>query len=141
MGTPYAALCSGPVTHSPSVRSVISLSAPFLWPNCAPGFDNPHVTTLLPDQTVHVHDIESQEIAQVVPPPPPPSLNVTSPSAILGAERRTLATSPSGFLVPLQQRPEKLVLKKVNLLSRDAKPGGREEGVTDEEEEVEPYDL
>ena len=52
-----------------------------------------------------------------------------------------MATSPSGFLVPLQQRPEKLVLKKVNLLSRNAKPGGREEGVTDDEEVVEPYDL
>ena len=102
-----------------------------------------------------MHDIESQELAQVIPPPPPPSLNVTSPSALLSAERRALATSSSGFLVPLQQRPEKLMLKKVNLLSRTEKPGGREvvpaDGqeqpeVTEETDEteaevVEPYDL
>jgi len=108
--------------------------------------DYPYVTTLLPDQAVQVHDIESQEIAQVLPPPPPPSLNVASPSASLGVERRALATSPSGFLVPLQQRPEKLMLKKVNLLSRNAKPGGREEEQLEvtgdtEDEVVEPYDL
>ncbi|KAH9057206.1 hypothetical protein EDB87DRAFT_1578953 [Lactarius vividus] len=97
------------------------------------GFEYPHVTALLPDQTIQIHDIESQEIVQVLPPPPPPSLNETSPSASLGAERRALATSSNGFLVPLQQRPERLVLKKVNLLSRNAKPGGREVVPTDME--------
>ena len=128
-----------------------------MWPDCAaPGLDYPYVTALLPDQTIQVHDIESQEVAQVLPPPPPPSLNAASPSALLSAERRALATSSSGFLVPLQQRPEKLMLKKINLLNRIAKPGGREvvpaDGqerpeVTGEEtdeteaEVVEPYDL
>jgi hypothetical protein len=34
--------------------------------------------------------------------------------------------SSNGFLVPSQQQSEKLTLKKVNLLSRNAKPGGRE---------------
>ncbi|KAH9074328.1 hypothetical protein EDB83DRAFT_2312651 [Lactarius deliciosus] len=96
-------------------------------------FEHPHVTALLPDQTIQVHDIESQEIAQVLPPPPLPSLNEASPSALLGAERRALATSSNGFLVPLQQRPERLMLKKVNLLSRNAKPGGREVVPTDAE--------
>ncbi|KAH9003555.1 hypothetical protein EDB86DRAFT_2893203 [Lactarius hatsudake] len=96
-------------------------------------FEYPHVTALLPDQTIQVHDIESQEIAQVLPPPPLPSLNEASPSVLLGAERRALATSSNGFLVPLQQRPERLVLKKVNLLSRNAKPGGREVVPTDAE--------
>ncbi|KAN0136306.1 hypothetical protein V8E53_005911 [Lactarius tabidus] len=106
--------------------------------------DYPHVTALLPDQTIQVHDIESQEIAQVLPPPPPPSLNATSPAALLSAERRALATSSSGFFVPLQQQPEKLMLKKVNLLNRNAKPGGREvvpTEDTEETEEVEVYDL
>ncbi|KAH9018541.1 hypothetical protein EDB85DRAFT_2154432 [Lactarius pseudohatsudake] len=75
------------------------------WPNhpLSICFEYPHVTALLPDQTIQVHDIESQEIAQVLPPPPLPSLNEASPS-----------------------RPERLMLKKVNLLSRNAKPGGRE---------------
>jgi len=108
--------------------------------------DYPYVTALLPDQSIQVHDIESQELSQVLPPPPPPSLNATSPSALLSAERRALATSSTGFLVPLQHRPEKLVLKKINLLSRTAKPGGREvvpaEVTEDAEDEgVEPYDL
>ncbi|KAI9438733.1 hypothetical protein H4582DRAFT_2057353 [Lactarius indigo] len=105
------------------------------WPNhpLSVCFEYPHVTALLPDQTIQVHDIESQEIAQVLPPPPLPSLNEVSPSVLLGAERRALATSSNGFLVPLQQRPERLVLKKVNLLSRNAKPGGREVVPTDPE--------
>jgi len=46
--------------------------------------------------------------------------------ALLGAERRALAMSPNGFFVPSQRQSEKLTLKKVNLLSRNAKPGGRE---------------
>lgn len=102
-----------------------------LWPNCFIGLDHPYVTALLPDQTIQVHDIQSQEIAQVLPPPPLPSLNDASPFALLGAERRALSTSSNGFLVPLQQRPEMLMLKKVNLLSRNAKPGGREAVPTD----------
>ena len=46
--------------------------------------------------------------------------------ALLGAERRALTMSSNGFLVPTQRQSEKLTLKKVNLLSRNAKPGGRE---------------
>ncbi|KAI0252536.1 hypothetical protein BJV78DRAFT_1201303 [Lactifluus subvellereus] len=89
-------------------------------------FDYPYVTALLPDQTIQVHNIESQELTQVVPAPPLPSPEETSLSALLGAERRALAISVNGFFVPSQQQPEKLRLKKVNLLSRNAKPGGRE---------------
>jgi vacuolar protein sorting-associated protein 3 len=92
----------------------------------ATGLDYPYVTALLPDQTIQVHNIESQEIAQVVPAPPLPSPNETSLSALLGQERRALTVSPHGFIIPSQQQPEKLRLKKVNLLSRNAKPGGRE---------------
>jgi hypothetical protein len=46
--------------------------------------------------------------------------------ALLAAERRALAMSSNGCFVPSQQQSEKLTLKKVNLLSRNAKPGGRE---------------
>jgi vacuolar protein sorting-associated protein 3 len=93
--------------------------------DCVVGLDYPYVTALLPDQTIQVHNIESQAIAQVVPAPPLPSPNETSLSALLSEERRALAMSPNGFFIP-SQRPEKLRLKKVNVLSRDAKPGGRE---------------
>lgn len=144
MATPCVALCNGPNTHCPSVRNnAICLFFFRSWPNCCSplGLDYPYVTALLPDQSIQVHDIESQEIAQVLPPPPPPSLNATSPAALLSAERRALAMSSSGFLVPLQQRPEKLVLTKVNLLSRNAEPGGREVVPADDETEVEGYDL
>jgi hypothetical protein len=81
---------------------------------------------LLPDQTIQVHNVESQEIAQEVPAPPLPSPNETSLATLLGAERRALAMSLNGFLVPSQRQSEKLKLKKVSLLGRNGKPGGRE---------------
>jgi hypothetical protein len=81
---------------------------------------------LLPDQTIRVHNVESQEIAQEVPAPPLPSPNETSLATLLGAERRALAMSLNGFLVPSQRQSEKLTLKKVSLLGRNGKPGGRE---------------
>jgi hypothetical protein len=90
------------------------------------GMEYPYVTTLLPDQTIVVHNVESQEVVQEIPAEPLPLPNETSLSAILGAERRALAMSSNGFLVPSQQQPEKLRLKRINLLSRNAKPGGRE---------------
>lgn len=93
--------------------------------DCTTALEYPYVTALLPDQTIEVHNVESQEIVQTVPAPPPPLPNETSLAALLGAERRALAMSSNGFLVPSQQS-EKLALKKVNLLSRNAKPGGRE---------------
>lgn len=86
----------------------------------------PYVTTLLQDQTILVHSVESQEIVQEIPPDPLPVSNEASIAAMLGAERRALAMSPNGFLVPSQGQPEKLRLRQVNLLSRNAKPGGRE---------------
>ena len=149
MGTPCAALYSGLATHCPSVRSVVYLSALLLWSNCATGLDYPYITALLPDQSIQVHDVESQGIAQVLAPPPPPSLKDISPSALLGAERRALSMSSSGFLVPLQQRPlaQKLMLKKVNLLSRNTKPGGREDipivptEVTGDSDETEAHEV
>ena len=84
------------------------------------------MTALLPDQSMVVHNVESQEIVQEVPADPLPLPNEVSLAAMLGAERRTLAMSSNGFFVPSARQPEKLKLKQVNLLSRNAKPGGRE---------------
>ncbi|KAI9449700.1 hypothetical protein F5148DRAFT_1353251 [Russula earlei] len=86
----------------------------------------PYVTALLSDQTIQVHNVESQEIVQEVPAPPLPSANEASLKVLLAAERRALTMSPSGFLVPWQQQPDKQRLVKVNLLGRCAEPGGRE---------------
>jgi hypothetical protein len=52
--------------------------------------------------------------------------------------------SLNGFFVPSQRQSEKLTLKKVNLLSRNAKPGGREVVPTPpvgDEETLEPSDV
>jgi len=70
------------------------------WPNHPPsiGLEYPYVMALLPDQTIQVHNVESQEIAQEVPVPPLPSPNETS----IGAERRALVMGLNGFLVPSQ---------------------------------------
>jgi len=105
---------------------VLSLSSHVSAADHVTALEYPYVTALLQDQTIVVHNVESQEVVQTVPAPPLPSPNETSLMALLGAERRALAMSSNGFLVPSQRQSEKLTLKKVNLLSRNAKPGGRE---------------
>ena len=61
-----------------------------------------YVTVLLQDQTILVHSVESQEIVQKIPPDPLLASNDASIAAMLGAERRALAMSPKGLLVPSQ---------------------------------------
>jgi vacuolar protein sorting-associated protein 3 len=115
------------VVESPTFRLfVLSLSPHHFAAHCVTALEYPYVTALLPDQAIEVHNVESQEIVQTVPAPPLPSPNETSLMALLAAERRGLAMSSNGCFVPSQQQSEKLTLKKVNLLSRNAKPGGRE---------------
>ncbi|KAI0064251.1 hypothetical protein BV25DRAFT_1800809 [Artomyces pyxidatus] len=103
--------------------------------------DYPYVTALLPNNTIEVHNIESQAIAQVVPAPP-----------VSAVERRALLMSLSGFLVPSQEQSEKLRMKKVKLIGRNAIPGGRtgvdevisklaDEGEADGAKEAEPAEL
>jgi hypothetical protein len=114
------------VAESPTFCLFVLSSAHLFAADCATALEYPYVTALLPDQTIEVHNVESQDIVQTVPAPPLPLPNETSLAALFGAERRSLAMSSNGFLVPSQQQSEKLTLKKVNLLSRNAKPGGRE---------------
>jgi hypothetical protein len=123
--TRCAARWSGRVTHSPFVRP-LSLSPHVFAADHVTALEYPYVTALLQDQTIVVHNVESQEVVQTVPAPPLPSPSETSLMALLGAERRALAMSSNGFFVPSQRQSEKLTFKKVNLLSRNAKPGGRE---------------
>ncbi|KAI0287478.1 hypothetical protein BC826DRAFT_1044062 [Russula brevipes] len=85
-----------------------------------------YVMALLPDQIIQVHNIESQEIAQEVLAPLLPSPNEQRPDPSWLSTRRALAMSCNGFLVPSQRQAEMLMLKKVSLLGRNGKPGGRE---------------
>jgi hypothetical protein len=115
------------VVESPTLSlSVLSLPPRVFAADHVTALEYPHVTALLQDQTIVVHNIESQEVVQTIPAPPLPSPSETSLMALLGAERRALAMCSNGFFVPSQRQSEKLALKKVNLLSRNAKPGGRE---------------
>lgn len=81
------------------------------------GLDYPYITTLLPNQTIEVHNLDTQTIVQVIPAPPLP-LPSASPTAFLAQERRTLTISLNGFLVPSQEQSEKLRMKKVKLQGR-----------------------
>lgn len=114
------------MVESPTLCLFVPLSPRVFAADHVTALEYPYVTALLQDQTIVVHNVDSQEVVQTVPAPPLPSPTETSLMAVLGAERRALAMSSNGFFVPSQRQSEKLTLKKVNLLSRNAKPGGRE---------------
>ncbi|THH03191.1 hypothetical protein EW146_g10492 [Bondarzewia mesenterica] len=98
------------------------------WPShpIAVCLDYPYITTLLPNQTIEIHNVETQTIAQVIAAPPLPSPSA-SPSEFLAQERRTITVSLNGFLVPSQEQSEKLRLKKVKFMQGRTKFVGREE--------------
>jgi len=82
---------------------------------CAAALDYPYITALLPNQTIEVHNIETQVITQVLPAPPDDATE----------QRRALVTSVGGFLVPSRARSEKLRPVQVKLLRERVHPGGR----------------
>jgi vacuolar protein sorting-associated protein 3 len=59
------------------------------------GFDFPYITTLLPNDTIEIHSVETQAIVQVIPASPSDS---PTPHSQLGPLR--LAAALSGYLVP-----------------------------------------
>ena len=123
-GARHVAVADSPAVHQsviPPLSRVVFLRLTVLT-----GMEYPYVTALLQDQTILVHSVESQDIVQEIPPDPLPVSNEADLAAMLGAERRALAMSSNGFLVPSQGQPEKLRLRQVNFLNRNAKPGGRE---------------
>ncbi|KAJ3736720.1 hypothetical protein DFJ43DRAFT_1129364 [Lentinula guzmanii] len=67
--------------------------------------DLPHVTAILPDGTVEVHNIDSQSLAQVIPPP-----SDNGP-----VDRTRLVSSVLGYIVPSNQHSTKLRKVPVNL--------------------------
>jgi len=76
--------------------------------------DYPYITTLLPNNTIEIHSIETQTIVQVIPAPP-----IVSPRSSPGlspSTRLSLATSLSGYLVPSTHRSDKMRTIPVRLL-------------------------
>ncbi|KAL6298204.1 hypothetical protein BKA93DRAFT_744633 [Sparassis latifolia] len=81
--------------------------------------DYPYITTLLPNNTIEIHSIETQTIMQVISAPP------TSPSPGLATDRKTLVASAGGFLIPSTQLSDKLRSTPVRLLR--GQPGARQD--------------
>lgn len=98
------------------------------------GLDYPYIISLLPNNTIEAHSVETQIIAQVIgapatsPPPSKPSSPVkpsmhqrsassTSKDVSIGYSHRVnLVSSIGGYLVPSTQRSEKMRTVPINLL-------------------------
>ena len=96
------------------------------------GLDYPHVISLLPNNTIEIHSVETQEIVQVIGAPALTSPKTTSAvgrntahsrssSTVTGgnvdsSERVNLVVSIGGHLVPSTQRLDKLRTVPVRLL-------------------------
>ena len=78
--------------------------------------DYPYITTLLPNETIEIHSIETQAIVQVVP----------APTDVQVPGRKKLAASANGFFVPSSQRSDKLRKTPVRLVRRKGTPGAEE---------------
>ena len=97
------------------------------------GLDYPYVTSLLPNDTIEIHSVETQDIVQVIgaPATSPPKVTSTvrkktahsrssSTVTISGdpdsSERVNLVATVGGYLVPSTQRLDKLRTVPVRLL-------------------------
>jgi len=75
--------------------------------------DYPYITALLPNDTIEIHNLETQSIVQVLSSPP------TSPStAPSGPDRSNLATCLNGYMVPSTERSDKMRMTSVPLIRR-----------------------
>ncbi|KAI0641369.1 hypothetical protein C8Q79DRAFT_1031419 [Trametes meyenii] len=81
------------------------------WPSHpeAVSLDYPYITTLLPNNTIEIHSVETQTIVQVIPAPP-------EGSSPLSGDRKALIACFNGFFIPSTQRTEKLRPTPVRLL-------------------------
>ena len=89
----------------------------------------------MPDQMLQIHSIDTQAVVQTIEPPPIPE-NITDPMQMLAGERRAVTLTPNGFIVPHASQAAKLRTRRVKLLGRSARPGGRAT-----KEIVSPIDL
>ncbi|KAF9817728.1 hypothetical protein IEO21_03277 [Rhodonia placenta] len=75
--------------------------------------DYPYITTLLPNETIEIHNIETQGIVQVVSAP-----GTTTQAEV--ADRKRLVVCAGGFAVPSSQRSDKLRRTAVALVRQRA---------------------
>lgn len=131
MATPSEAHWSGWATQKPYVRHWWSFSFSLAHWNIT-GLDYPYITSLLPNNTIEVHSIDTQAIVQVIGAPPPPTSPSTSPTRKDGhvrssstsskgetidpQKRLNLISSVTGYLVPSTQRSDKMSTVPVKLL-------------------------
>ena len=92
-----------------------------MWSGNITALDYPYVTTLLPNNTIEIHSIETQSIVQVIPAPP-------EGASLLGEDRKALVTCQNGFFIPSMQRSEKLRMTPQRLLRKPATPGRKDGG-------------
>ncbi|OSD05086.1 hypothetical protein PYCCODRAFT_1385627 [Trametes coccinea BRFM310] len=81
------------------------------WPGHpeAVSLDYPYITTLLPNNTIEIHSVETQAIVQVIPAPPEGSKQ---------DDRKALIACLNGFFIPSTQRREKLRPTPVRLMRK-----------------------
>jgi hypothetical protein len=84
------------------------------------GLDYPYITALLPNDTIEIHNIETQAIVQVIGAPP--ATSSPTPSGEYPRQRLNLVSSLGGYLVPSTQRSDKLRKTTVPLLRGSEPP-------------------
>ena len=79
------------------------------------GLDYPYIATLLQNNNIEIHDLETQSIKQVIPVPR---------SADNLVEKLRITTCLNGYLVPSSQKSDKMRMVSIPLLrdSGEARP-------------------
>lgn len=77
--------------------------------------DYPYITTLLPNNTIEIHSVETQTIVQVISAPP---ASPSSPGSQAAMDRKRLIACSNGFLIPSSQRSDKLRRTPLRLLRK-----------------------
>ena len=135
---PSEALLNGQATQKLFVRLCLSFTSRLTLRHATPGLDYPYITSLLPNNTIEIHSIESQMIVQVIPAPTPStSPTPSSPPGSAGHRRSGstssrggdidlrrlgLVSSIGGYMVPSTQRSEKMSKVPVKLIRTHGEP-------------------
>jgi hypothetical protein len=76
------------------------------------GLDYPYITSLLPNNTIEIHSVETQAIVQVISAPPSSLPSEQRPAS----QRLHLTACLGGYLVPSTQRSDKMRTTPVRLV-------------------------
>ena len=82
------------------------------------GLDYPYITTLLPNNTIEIHNVETQSMVQTISAP---NTGLSASTSLRGhpAERQNLVTCLNGYLVPSSQGSDKMRLSSIRLVRPD----------------------